>query len=123
VGDLGKWLRTLPGLVGSLSVYAAVCVSSGALAGLVAYVLERDPHLPFFLCALLPIGPLYVYFSSGRVVSRRLELLREWKNRNLITEEQHQRMVEALLQWVGERWAKVIPPGAPPPDSSRREPL
>lgn len=102
------WLRfveSMLGLLGSASLQGAACLSSGAVLAALGVLLGRslyDLTLLFFLGMAVPLWPLRVYFSPGKIVRRRFTLWDSWVRQGIISEAQCKRWKRELLAWYGK---------------------
>jgi hypothetical protein len=87
------------GLIETISIYGSVCLSSGGLAVLIGNALHLDYMIWFPAGFALPIGPLYLYFTSDRVMEARLERWKRWKENDLIEVREYEQLRRDALIW------------------------
>lgn len=87
---LFHWLRNLWLTLLASTRYAAVGGTAGALLGVLALWMDRNPYTAFFLGACLPLGPFYFWFSSSRQMEKQLTALRNWHSRKLISPSEYE---------------------------------
>src|SRR4051812_38321141 len=95
--------RVMAGLVESVSLYGAVCLSFGGLAVLASYALNANPMVWFPAGFSLPIGPMYLYLASDRVLEKRLARWKRWKEDGLIGVGQYEQLRRDALAWYQAR--------------------
>lgn len=100
----------MAGLVESVSVYGAVCLSTGGLAMLSSHAMNASPSLWFCAGFVLPIGPMYLYLTSDRVMERRLGRWKRWKSEKLIELKQYEQLRSDALAWYQARHRFGAPP-------------
>jgi hypothetical protein len=114
------FLREAAGLIGGGSVYLTASAASAAALGLAAGGLGRPVPLWWFCGLFLPVAPLYLWFSSGWAVRRRLRYFRALQDEKLISPQQAAELRRALLRWYALRQfgraGLELPPEADPPD-------
>jgi hypothetical protein len=98
-----NWLRNLWLTVLTSTRYAAIGGTTGAIFGIAAMWLDRNPYPAFFLGACLPLGPFYFWFSSARQIEKQLTALRNWHARKLITQVEYDDLRGKALRWYAER--------------------
>ncbi|HWG45433.1 MAG TPA: hypothetical protein VN688_21905 [Gemmataceae bacterium] len=98
-----NWLRNLWFTLLASTRYAAIGGTAGALLGLLALWLDRNPYTAFFLGACLPLGPFYFWFSSARQIEKQLATLRQWHARKLISQDEYDELRGKALRWYAER--------------------
>jgi hypothetical protein len=98
-----NWLRNLWFTLLASTRYAAVGGTAGAILGLLALWLDRNPYVFFFFGACLPLGPLYFWFSSARQIEKQLVILRQWYTRKLINQSEYDELRAKILRWYTER--------------------
>ncbi len=101
--NLRRFAAEWIGIVATISTYAAVGLSTGGLAAFAAHFLQADAWTWFFFGFCLPIGPLYVYFSSERSMRKLLIMLRQWHQDGLITDVQYEELCESATRWFAGR--------------------
>jgi hypothetical protein len=84
--------RVLSGLIESIFLYADVCLSFGGLSVLVSHAFGANPILWFTAGFSIPIGPLYIWLSSDRVLESRLARWKRWKEEGLIGVGQYEQL-------------------------------
>src|SRR5947209_8189179 len=97
------WVRALLGILGASTVYLAIAVSAGGVAGICALAQGRDPHLWFVFGACVPVGILYVVFTSRWFMERRLKMIMSRKEQGLVTAREADQLRKRALQWYSER--------------------
>lgn len=95
--------RVLSGLIESISLYAGVCLSFGGLSVLISHVFHANPLLWFSAGFSIPIGPLYIWLSSDRVLESRLVRWKRWKEGGLIGVGQYETLRRDALAWYAAR--------------------
>ena len=95
--------RVMTGLIESVSLYGSVCLSVGGLASLASHAVGANPLLWFTAGFSLPIGPLYLYLASDRVLERRLIRWKPWKEQGLIGAGQYEQLRRDALAWYQAR--------------------
>lgn len=98
-----NWLRNLWLMVLTSTRYAAIGGTTGAVFGMAALWLDRNPYPAFFLGACLPLGPFYFWFSSARQIEKQLTALKNWHGRRLITQTEYDDLRGKALRWYAER--------------------
>src|ERR1700730_17694612 len=98
--------NALIAMSGAISVYAAVGLSTGGLAGLTVQMTGWAEHaqLSFALGFCLPFAPVLLYFASVSAVRRKIRALREAYRAGEISLETLQELEAVLWQWYLERW-------------------
>src|SRR3954469_18819476 len=118
--------HVMAGLVESIGLYAAVCLSCGGLAVLASHVTHANPMVWFSAGFALPIGPLYLYFASDRVLEKRLVRWKRWKEEGLIGAGQYEQLRRDALAWsqAPHRFGRFpsIEVSEPTPDPPRPQP-
>lgn len=109
------WLRNLWLTLLASTRYAAIGGTAGAVLGLVALWLDRNPYTAFFLGACLPLGPFYFWFSSARQIEKQLATFQKWRTRKLISQSEYDELRGKALRWYSERLY------GPPTATSRRQ--
>jgi hypothetical protein len=104
-----------------LSVFSAVSVSCGAVAGFCSQIWDADPWLFVTLGALLPVGPMTGYFSSSRALRRSIAKWKEMMEDGLLTERQFQRLRQAAVDWYSGRWFGKSDVAEEPPGEAAEE--
>ena len=112
--------RVMTGLIESISLYGGVCLSCGGLAVLASHAFHANPLLWFTAAFALPIGPLYYYLSSGRVMEARLARWKRWKDEGLIGVGQYEQLRKDALAWYTARHFPLRSPSAQTPGSPPR---
>ena len=107
-----SWLRNLWLTLLASTRYAAIGGTSGAIFGMVALWLNRDPYPAFFLGACLPSGPFYFWFSSTQQIEKQLTALRNWHARKLISPSEYDELRGKALRWYAERLYGIAQPPA-----------
>ena len=100
----------LAGLVESMSLYAAVCLSCAGVAVLAGHAFHANPAVWFPAGFALPIGPLYYYLASDRVLDKRLARWKRWKDEGLIGVGQYEQLRRDALAWYEARHGLGRPP-------------
>jgi hypothetical protein len=95
--------RVLAGLVESVGLYGAVCLSCGGLAVLACQVTGANPAVWFSAGFALPIGPMYLYLASDRVLEKRLIRWKRWRDEDLIGVGQYEQLRRDALAWYKAR--------------------
>jgi hypothetical protein len=102
-----KWARRilgpLLGIVGSTSVYGAACASCSGALGVAAHFFSANPWQWATFGLVIPIFPMYLYFSRARVTERRLQTLGRWKSDGLSSQKEHDDLKKRALAWYGDR--------------------
>jgi len=95
--------RVMAGLVESIGMYAGVCLSCGGLAVLASNAAHANAMVWFPAGFALPIGPLYLYFASDRVLEKRFVRWKRWKEEGLIGVGQYEQLRRDALAWYQAR--------------------
>lgn len=98
-----NWLRNLWLTLLASTRYAAIGGTVGAMLGLLALWLDRNPYTAFFLGACLPLGPFYFWFSSARQIEKQLAVFQQWRARKLISQTEYDELRGKALRWYAER--------------------
>ncbi|HTU93609.1 MAG TPA: hypothetical protein VMF69_26245 [Gemmataceae bacterium] len=110
-----NWLRNLWLTLLASTRYAAIGGTAGAIFGLLALWLDRNPYMAFFLGACLPLGPFYFWFSSAGQIEKQLAAFQQWRAQKLISQNEYDELRGKALRWYAERLY-----GTQTPISSRR---
>jgi hypothetical protein len=113
------YLRNLVGLVAACSVYSAVGLSAAGAAMLLSPLLNLNPCVAAVGGFLLPIGPLFLWFSTGRATVKRVKMYEQWKKDGIANDKQYRELKAAAIDWhrtrlYGNRPAEVPQPAASP---------
>jgi uncharacterized membrane protein YfcA len=115
------WLRNLWFTLLASTRYAAIGGTAGAIVGLLALWLDRNPYTAFFLGACLPLGSFYFWFSSARQIEKQLATLRQWHVRKLISQDEYDELRGKVLRWYAERlYGAQAPAGRRGPKGNER---
>jgi hypothetical protein len=98
-----NWLRNLWLTLLASTRYAAIGGTAGAIFGLLAFWLDRNPYTAFFLGACLPLGPFYFWFSSPRQIEKQLAMFQQWRTQKLISQSEYDELRGKALRWYAER--------------------
>lgn len=98
-----NWLRNLWLTLLASTRYAAIGGTAGALFGLAALWMDRNPYTAFFLGACLPLGPFYCWFSSARQFEKQLAAFQQWRAQKLINQNESGELRGKALRWYAER--------------------
>ena len=106
-----NWLRNLWLTLLASTRYAAIGGSAGAIFGLLALWLDRNPYPAFFLGACLPLGSFYFWFSSARQIEKQLAAFQQWRAQKLISQSEYDELRGKALHWYAERLYGAHMPG------------
>lgn len=105
-----NWAAEWIAITTSTSRYAAVGLSFGGVAGLIAHFMQAQSWTWFLLGICIPVGPLYLYFSSSRAMRGELQTLQTWKEQHIITAKEYAELRSRAILWYGDRRFGVEPP-------------
>src|SRR4051812_23095281 len=98
-----NWVRRmfgpLLGIIGSTSVYGAACASVSGALGVAAHFFSANPWEWATFGLVIPIFPMYLWFSRARVMEGRLKMLGRWKTAGLISQKEHDELKKRALAW------------------------
>jgi hypothetical protein len=83
----------------SLSVYAAVGLTCGAILAFFGDMFAKDVKLWFGIGFAASSAPVYLYFTSSLAMERALAQFKRWKEDGLIAEEDFADLKKELLFW------------------------
>jgi len=101
--DMLKMVRQFFALLSTGTIYTFACLGCGAVFGLVAVWLDRNPYPSALFGLFLPLPPLYFWFSSDGAIRRRLIRLKAMADQKLMTQAQFRRLRHELLNWYIQR--------------------
>jgi hypothetical protein len=118
----GSRIRVMAGLVESIGLYGAVCLSSGGVAVFASHAMKASSTVWFAAGFALPIGPLYLYLASDQVLEKRLARWKRWKENGLIGVGQYEQLRRDALAWykARHRFARLPSGDAPEPTPIER---
>jgi hypothetical protein len=93
----------LSSLASSVTLYAAPCLSAGAVTATLHHPLQLDLAMAFTLGFFFPIGPIYWAYATGWGMRRTLSQIREWEQAGLLTTTEGQKLRSRALAWFAAR--------------------
>lgn len=88
----------------AFGVYGSMSLSVGGVLGAACLLLGMEHFELWVLCGILiPIGPIYLYFSSERSMRYVLTYLKEWRDAKIITSSEYSEMRTKVLLWYRDR--------------------
>jgi hypothetical protein len=100
---LARLGRTLAGIAGSITRYAAPGLSVGALIAAFHRPLGLEMGAAFTLGFFIPIGPVYLAYASGWGMRRTLAQLQQWKEAGLIRANEYDELRRRAPAWFQSR--------------------
>src|SRR5215213_100449 len=110
------WLRAWAGISLASTSYAGISFSMGGLLAIVAHFIGVSEWHWFLFGSCIPPGPLYLYFSSDRMMRKKLATFREWKTAKLIDQTAYDSLCKEALDWYKARRFGRQPPQAREPE-------
>jgi hypothetical protein len=105
------WLRAWAGISLASNVYAGISFSVGGVLAILAHFVGASEWHWFLFGSCLPPGPLYLFFSSDRMMRKKLATFREWKAAKLIDQVAYDALCKEALDWYkARRFGKPLPP-------------
>ncbi len=101
---MAEWKLFFRVIFARLTTTVACSLSSGAIAVFLSGSTGMSPAVRFFLGAVIPMGPLYLFYSSPWAMRRQFESWKKTKEDGLITDAQYKRIRQALVDWYVEKW-------------------
>lgn len=98
-----NWARHWLGVNAAMTVYAAIGFTSASLVTLFSEVLHIDRAIAMGAGFLLPMAPTHLFFSSIRMMERRLKTIVEWQKKGFISPQEAALLRKRALQWYGDR--------------------
>jgi hypothetical protein len=89
LASLGK---ALAALASSVTLYAAPCLSAGAVMAAFHHLLQLDLATAFTLGFFFPVGPIYWAYATGWGMRRTLVQIREWERAGLLSPAEGQKL-------------------------------
>src|SRR3954467_6432421 len=96
-------VHSLGRVLSGLSLYAAPCLSGGAVAAMLHKLLELDLKMAIVIGVAAPIGPMYMIYATGWGMRRTLAQIKEWQTVELIDEEEAAKMRDRAIDWYIKR--------------------
>jgi hypothetical protein len=87
----------------SVTLYAAPCLSAGALTAALHHLLQLDLATAFTLGFFLPVGPVYWSYATGWGMRRTLAQIKEWEQAGLIDQADAQKLRGKAVAWFAAR--------------------
>lgn len=93
-------------------MYGAACLSCGSLAVFASQAAHASSVVWFSAGFMLPIGPLYLYLASDRVLEKRLTRWKHWCESGLIGVGQYEQLRRDALAWYQSRHRFAVLPAS-----------
>lgn len=96
---LAAFAKALSRLLASITLYAAPCLSTGALLAAFHQLLHLDFSTAFALGFFAAVAPVFLTYASNRGMRRTLTDLKQWRTTGLISQAEYDRLRRAALRW------------------------
>lgn len=86
-------------IYGKLTVLTASALTTGGLAALVMESVDKNPWTGFVFGALLPLGPVLIYYATPWALRRELSQLVQLKADGLLTDRQFKALRKGAVDY------------------------
>jgi hypothetical protein len=99
VPSLVSLAKALAEFIASVTLYAAPCLSAGALVAAVYHAIKLDLMTGFSIGFFIPLGPVYLMYASGWGMRRTLTQIKDWEDAGLIDHLRAEKLRDKAVDW------------------------
>src|ERR1039457_4585204 len=89
--------------ISASSIYIAACVSCSGVLGISAHFFDANSWVWGSFGFMVPILPMYWYYSLPSVMKLRLKMLQDFDEEGLLNNTEYNFLRKKALKWWGDR--------------------
>jgi hypothetical protein len=96
-------MMMLAGRLATLSIYLSACATFASVCSIAAHFFGAGSYVWGLSGFLIPIFPMYWYYSQPSVMKKRLRMLKEFHEEGLLNQTEYRLLRKQALRWWAGR--------------------